>query len=185
VQLTPATITSVRMVGLGHRVCVDTLSLFERGQGMLVGNSSAFTFLVHAETEHNAYVASRPFRINAGAVHAYALQPGDKTCYVGELRSGDEVLIVRMDGSTTLATVGRIKTEVRPMLLLTAEADTADGLRTGSIFLQNAETIRLVRSDGMPVSVVGLAPGDEILCRLDQAAGRHFGMRVHENIREL
>jgi 3-dehydroquinate synthase II len=39
---------------------------------MLVGNSSAFTFLVNAETESNPYVAPRPFRINAGAVHAYA-----------------------------------------------------------------------------------------------------------------
>ena len=58
------------------------------------------TFLVHAETEHNEYVAARPFRINAGGVHAYAMMPGDKTCYVGELRSGDEVLIVDKDGRT-------------------------------------------------------------------------------------
>ncbi|MEG2140929.1 MAG: 3-dehydroquinate synthase II [Bilophila sp.] len=183
-ELVPATITEVRTVGLGHRVCVDTLSLFERGQGMLVGNSSAFTFLVHAETEHNEYVASRPFRINAGGVHAYAVQPRDKTCYISELQSGDAVLIVRQDGSATLATVGRIKTEVRPMVLITAEADTPDGMRTGSIFLQNAETIRLVRSDGVPVSVVALKPGDAILCHMDQA-GRHFGMRVQENIREI
>lgn len=37
--------------------------------------------------------------INAGGVHAYAVMPGDKTCYVGELRSGDEVLIVDKDGA--------------------------------------------------------------------------------------
>ena len=66
--LDKATITEVKTVGLGHRVCVDTLTLMERGQGMLVGNSSAFTFLTHAETEHNEYVAARPFRINAGGV---------------------------------------------------------------------------------------------------------------------
>lgn len=42
---------------------------------------------------------ARPFRINAGGVHAYAVMPGDKTCYVGELRSGDEVLIVDKDGA--------------------------------------------------------------------------------------
>lgn len=47
--LSTATVQEVRPVGLGHRVCVDTLSLLRRGQGMLVGNSSAFTFLVHAE----------------------------------------------------------------------------------------------------------------------------------------
>ena len=35
--LDKATITEVKTVGLGHRVCVDTLTLMERGQGMLVG----------------------------------------------------------------------------------------------------------------------------------------------------
>ena len=182
--LLPAVITRVESVGLGHRVCADTLSLLHRGQGMLVGNSSAFTFLVHAETEHNEYVAARPFRINAGGVHAYAVMPGDKTCYVGELRSGDEVLIVDKDGRTSLATIGRIKTEVRPMLMITAQMETPEGTRTGSVFLQNAETIRLVRPDGTPVSVVALRPGDEVICRAD-VAGRHFGMRIQENIREI
>ena len=174
-----AKIVEIRNVGLGHRVCVDTLSLFERGQGMLTGNSSAFTFLVHAETEHNEYVAARPFRINAGGVHAYAIQPGDRTCYVGELASGDEILVVAADGSTSLATIGRIKTEIRPMLMIRAETEN----RSGSIFLQNAETIRLTRPDGTPASVVTLRPGDEILCHTDEA-GRHFGMRIQENIRE-
>ena len=182
--LDKATITEVKPVGLGHRVCVDTLTLMERGQGMLVGNSSAFTFLTHAETEHNEYVAARPFRINAGGVHAYAVMPGDKTCYVGELRSGDEVLIVDKDGRTSLATIGRIKTEVRPMLMITAQMETPEGTRTGSVFLQNAETIRLVRPDGTPVSVVALRPGEEVICRAD-VAGRHFGMRIQENIREI
>ncbi len=178
-DLEVARITEIRNAGLGHRVCVDTLSLLERGQGILTGNSSAFTFLVHAETEHNEYVASRPFRINAGGVHAYAIQPGDRTCYVGELTSGDEILVVSADGSTSLATIGRIKTEIRPMLMIKAET----GSRSGSIFLQNAETIRLTRPDGTPASVVTLRPGDEILCRTDEA-GRHFGMRIQENIRE-
>ena len=123
-------------------------------------------------------------RINAGGVHAYAVMPGDKTCYVGELRSGDEVLIVDKDGRTSLATIGRIKTEVRPMLMITAQMETPEGTRTGSVFLQNAETIRLVRPDGTPVSVVALRPGDEVICRAD-VAGRHFGMRIQENIREI
>lgn len=183
-ELGKATITEVKTVGLGHRVCVDTLALMERGQGMLIGNSSAFTFLVHAETEHNEYVAARPFRINAGGVHAYAMMPGDKTRYVGELRSGDEILVVGADGRTSLATIGRIKTEVRPMLMITAQMETPEGVRTGSVFLQNAETIRLVRTDGTPVSVVALRPGDEVVCRSD-VAGRHFGMRIQENIREI
>lgn len=180
IPLQTAVITRVQPAGLGHRVCVDTLSWLRRGQGMLAGNSSAFTFLVHAETEHNEYVAARPFRINAGAVHAYARLPGDKTCYLGELRAGQEVLVVDAQGQARLVTVGRVKVETRPMLLM--EARVGDSV--GTIFLQNAETIRLTAPDGTPVSVVLLREGDEVLCHTD-SAGRHFGMRISEDIREV
>ncbi len=178
-DLVPATVVAVENVGLGHRVCVDTMSVLKRGQGMLVGNSSAFTFLVHAETEHNEYVAARPFRVNAGAVHAYVSMPEDRTTYLEELAAGDEVLIVNHDGTTSLATVGRCKVEVRPMLLIRARV----GETEGAVFLQNAETIRVVGRDGSPVSVVALKEGDEILVRTD-VAGRHFGMRIQEDIKE-
>ena len=183
-ELLPAVITRVESVGLGHRVCADTLSILRKGQGMLVGNSSAFTFLVHAETERNEYVAARPFRVNAGAVHAYVRLPGDKTTYLGEFKAGQEVLIVDANGETSLATLGRVKIEVRPMLLIEAQVKTEEGVKTGAVFLQNAETIRLTTPGGEPVSVVGLKPGDTVLCRLDEA-GRHFGMRISEDIREI
>ena len=178
-DLTPAVITKIEHAGLGHRVCVDTTSLFKTGEGMLVGNSSAFTFLVNAETESNPYVAARPFRINAGAVHAYCQMPGDKTRYLEELAAGAEVLIVSHKGQTKTAVVGRIKTEIRPMLLITAEVEGKEG----KVFLQNAETIRLVTPEGRPVSVVTLAVGDTVLVRTD-SAGRHFGMRITEDIKE-
>ncbi len=178
-NLGKAVVTKIQNVGLGHRVCVDTLSVLQKGQGMLVGNSSAFTFLVHAETEHNEYVAARPFRVNAGAVHAYAHMPEDTTRYLGELGTGHNVLIVDAKGNTSLACIGRVKTEVRPMLLVEACTETC----TGNIFLQNAETICLTRPDGTPVSVVKLQEGDEVLCHLD-SAGRHFGMRITEEIQE-
>lgn len=183
-ELSRAVVTEIVPAGLGHRVCVDTISMLRRGQGMLIGNSSAFTFLVHAETESNPYVAARPFRVNAGAVHAYAQLPGDKTCYLEELSAGREVLVVSADGSTSLATVGRVKVEVRPMLKITAEVTAPDGSKTsGQVFLQNAETTRVTGTDGRPISVVTLKPGDEILCRTD-VAGRHFGMRIREDIKE-
>jgi len=180
IVLEKASVTSVRPVGLGHRVCVDTMSVLQMGQGMLTGNSSAFTFLVHAETEENNYVNSRPFRINAGAVHAYAMMPEDKTRYLEELAPGDEVLIVSADGTCESAVIGRVKVEVRPMLFI--EAITSSG-KKGGVFLQNAETIRVVSAEGKPISVVTLKEGDEILCHTDNA-GRHFGMRIEENISE-
>ncbi len=178
-ELATATITKIEHAGLGHRVCVDTTSILKTGEGMLVGNSSAFTFLVNAETESNPYVAARPFRINAGAVHAYCQMPGDKTRYLEELAAGSEVLVVSHEGATKTAVVGRVKTEIRPMLLITATVGDTEG----KIFLQNAETIRLVRPDGTPVSVVTLKEGDKVLARTD-VAGRHFGMRIAEEIKE-
>lgn len=179
-KLFPAVIQRIRRVGMGHRVCVDTLSILRRGEGLLVGNSSAFTFLVHAETERNEYVATRPFRINAGAVHAYVLMPEDRTKYLEELRAGDTVFVVDAEGKSRLAGVGRVKVEARPMLYIEAGA----GELSGGIFLQNAETIRLVTPEGMPVSVVDLKEGDAVLCRAD-SAGRHFGMRISEDITEI
>ncbi len=186
-NLQTAVVSEILPAGLGHRVCVDTISVLKKGEGMLVGNSSAFQFLVHAETESNPYVAARPFRINAGAVHAYCSMPGDKTSYLEELTAGSEVLIVNGKGKTRIATVGRVKTEIRPMLLITATIkntkDSSENTATGRIFLQNAETIRVLRADGLPLSVVSLKAGDEILVRSD-VAGRHFGMRIHEEIQE-
>ncbi len=179
VALQKARVTGISPVGLGNRVCVDTCSLLTTGQGMLVGNSSGFTFLVHAETESNPYVAARPFRINAGAVHSYAMMPGDRTSYLEELAAGMEVLIVDAQGNASLATVGRSKVEVRPMLLITAATDT----HQGQVILQNAETIRVVGADAKPVSVVTLREGDEILVHV-QESGRHFGMRITEDIKE-
>lgn len=183
-QLVEGVVTSVTQVGLGHRVCCDTISMLHRGQGMLVGNSSDFTFLVHAETEQNEYVAARPFRINAGAVHAYTRLPHDRTCYLEELRAGSEVQIVESTGKTLITTVGRVKIEVRPMLLVKASVQTEDGEKQGAVFLQNAETIRLTAPGGIPISVVNLKPGDKVLCRIDEA-GRHFGMRIKEEIAEV
>ena len=179
VKLEVAKITQIKPIGLGHRVCVDTCSILNTGQGMLVGNSSSFTFLVHAETEQNPYVAARPFRINAGAVHSYVLRPGDKTSYLEELKSGDEVLIVDSKGNTLLSSVGRVKIEIRPLLLISGETSR----KKGDVILQNAETIRLVGKNGSPLSVVNLKEGDEVLVKIDDA-GRHFGMRIKEEIKE-
>ena len=69
------------------------------------------------------------------------------------------------------------------MLLVEACVKTAEGEKCGAIFLQNAETIRLTAPGGRPVSVVKLKAGDKVLVRIDEA-GRHFGMRIKEDIKE-
>lgn len=179
VELTAATVSGVKPLGMGDRVCVDTCTHMSPGQGMLVGNSSAALFLIHAESLENPYVAARPFRVNAGPVHAYVRVPGNKTRYLSELAAGDEVLVVDHSGQTLAATVGRVKIEKRPLMLVSA---THEGKEFSTI-VQNAETIRLTRPGGEAVSVVQLFPGDQILVALEEA-GRHFGHKVTESILE-
>jgi len=180
VELETARIKRVKPIGMCDRVCIDTCSNMVRGEGALVGNSSAGMFLVHAETESNPYVAARPFRVNAGAVHMYVRLPGGKTKYLAEIESGDEIMIYNYRGEGRIAWVGRAKVEKRPMLLI--EAETKEGKKVSAI-LQNAETIRLTRPDGTPVSVVELKEGDEVLVYTEEP-GRHFGMKVKESIVE-
>jgi len=172
-------ITKILPLGLGDRVCVDTVSLLNRGEGMLVGNSSGGMFLVHAETEENPYVAARPFRVNAGAVHMYIRIPNDKTKYLCELKAGDRVMVYDSKGKGRITYVGRAKVERRPMLLIEARYEN----KKLSCILQNAETIRLTRQDGTPISVSELKEGDEVLGYIEEA-GRHFGMKVEETIIE-
>ncbi|WP_457612305.1 3-dehydroquinate synthase II [Methanocaldococcus sp.] len=179
VKLDTAVITKIEPIGSGDRVCIDTCSLMKIGEGMLVGSYSRGLFLVHSETVENPYVDTRPFRVNAGPVHAYILCPGNKTKYLSDLKAGDKVLIVDKDGNAREAIVGRVKIEKRPLILIEAEYK-GDKIRT---ILQNAETIRLVNEKGDPVSVVDLKPGDKVLIKYDDYA-RHFGMAIKESIIE-
>ena len=178
-DLAKAKVTSIRALGMGDRACVDTCTQMGPGEGMLVGNSGQAFFLVHSESLETPYVAARPFRVNAGAVHAYALLPEGRTKYLSELKSGDEVLLVRHDGGTSVGYVGRNKIERRPLLLVEAEA----GTQLVSLVLQNAETIRLTAPEGSAVSVASLKAGDEVLVYCE-SGGRHFGRRVEETIAE-
>ena len=171
-------ITSLRQLGLGDRVCIDTCSMLNIGEGMLIGNQSSCLFLIHSETLNSEYAASRPFRVNAGPVHAYILMPDGSTRYLSELSGGDEALVIGADGHTRKVVVGRTKVERRPLLLIEADVE---GERFSTI-VQNAETIR-VWSRGKVVSVSKLKIGDPIMLKLERG-GRHFGMYVKESIRE-
>lgn len=178
VELVSAIVTTVKPVGMGDRVCIDTCSLMTSGEGMLIGSGANGFFLVHAETEESPYVAPRPFRVNAGPVHAYIYGDGT-TRYLSELKAGDDVMIVRSDGETRHGVIGRVKIERRPLMLVEAEVAGT----TVKTLLQNAETIKLVRENGAPVSVTALKPGDEVLVHYE-GGGRHFGISVEETLIE-
>jgi len=177
--LVTATITATKQLGMGDRACIDTCTQMALGEGMLVGNTASGFFLVHSESIDNPYVASRPFRVNAGAVHAYTLAPGGKTKYLADLKAGDEVLVVDFKGKSQVAYLGRNKIEKRPMILIEAEAEG----EPISLVMQNAETIRLVSPEGDAISITALKLGDKVLGHIEKA-GRHFGIQVDETLIE-
>ena len=181
-SLCHATVTEIEQTGSADRVCIDTGSLMDHDEGMLVGSMSRGLFFVHAETAESPYVASRPFRVNAGAVHAYVRTPDGGTKYLSELAAGDEVQVVDTEGRTREAIVGRAKIEKRPMFRVTAEVETEDGTDRIGTLLQNAETIKVATSEGRK-AVTELAEGDEMLVYYEDTA-RHFGEAVDESIIE-
>ena len=178
VRLVSGKIITIKSVGMGDRVCIDTCSMLNVGEGMLIGSQSNGLFFVHSESVESEYVDSRPFRVNAGPVHSYILVPGDKTRYLSDLKAGDEVLVVNTIGSARTSVIGRVKIEKRPLILIEVVAEDM----TFNIILQNAETIRLI-SDSVPKSIIDLHEGDSVLLWVD-ISGRHFGMKVDERIIE-
>jgi len=177
-QLEVAKVVSVKNCGTGDRACVDCSTNFKPGEGMLVGNFANGLFLVHSECiSGEGYVNSRPFRVNAGAVHSYVQMPSGRTGYLSELKAGEVVLRVNAEGKSEEATVGRVKIERRSMVLVEAEKDG----ETYSCLLQNAETVRLICNDrGEAKSVADLRKGDEVLIKISKQA-RHTGIAIDED----
>ncbi|HPO50680.1 MAG TPA: 3-dehydroquinate synthase II [Spirochaetota bacterium] len=179
IELSEGEIISVEKIITGDRVCIDTITNMVEGEGMLVGDYSNGMILVNSEALDNPYVASRPFRVNAGAVHCYVMTPGNRTKYLADLKSGDEVLVVNHKGETFNSVVGRIKMEKRPMLRIVVKGK----IKNFSVILQNAETIRVALPGGKSKSVVALKNGDKVVI-FEEKGGRHFGHKIDESIEE-
>jgi len=175
-----AEVTEVKNAGIGERVCVDTVTILNIGEGLLVGNTAQFFFLIHNENIGSAFTSPRPFRVNAGAVHCYVMMPNGSTRYLSELSSGMRVLIVSSSGKTRVASIGRVKIERRPLKLIKARVKGIEG----SVILQDAETIRLIRSDGSLIPVTEIKAGDEVIVHVSELKARHFGKTVDEFIIE-
>jgi 3-dehydroquinate synthase II len=172
-EMATAKIVATKAISTGARVCVDTCDLMQPGEGILVGSQSAGLFLVEAEVNENPYVASRPFRVNAGSCSMYTLGSLQNTRYLQEFKAGDEVILVTREGKTRKANVGRIKIEIRPLILVEAEVNG----KTIKTILQNAETIRVVTPKASK-PVTELKQGDEVMVHLAARGGRHFGISV-------
>jgi len=179
-SLVAAEVTSLRQAGMGDRICIDTTSQLGPDEGMLLGSTSAGGLLLCSETHFLPYMELRPFRVNAGSLHHYVWAPDNRTYYLSELRAGMEVLAVNDRGGARTVTIGRLKIERRPLLMIEAEAE---GERL-NVFIQDDWHVRLMGEGGAirPSREIGI--GDRLLAFRDRP-GRHVGIAIDETIREV
>lgn len=183
VQLRHARVQDVTSGGMADRVCLDMTTLLGADEGVLVGSAATELALVLGETVASGYVPPRPFRVNAGPVHAYVLMADGSTKYLSECRAGDEVLVADTAGGARTAVVGRCKVEPRPTLRVDFALE-GEGGGTSSIFLQQAETVRVATApEGAPTPVTELQPGAEVLVR-STSRGTHVGRAIAARVAE-
>lgn len=171
-------LTRVEPAGTGDRVIVDTTSLLRPKEGMLIGSSAAYLFHVSSEAVGSRFTRPRPFRVNAGAPHSYALLADGTTRYLSELVPGDAVLVAEPLGAARSVRVGRLKIERRPLVMIEAQP----GGRARTVFLQEAETVRL-SGEHESIATTHLAPPTKVYAAPFPPA-RHLGGVVEETIDE-
>ena len=180
-SLIEVTVSSIEDGGIGERSCIDLTERMNQNEGLCIGSFSSCMVLVQAEVNENPHVPTRPFRVNAGAIHAYVLSEGERTFYIEELRSGMPVSIISTNGNRRTSTVGRVKIERRPFLLIRFES--SEGIE-GQILLQQAETVRLLTSSGESIAVTDLKTGEKVLALAFESA-RHIGEGVPAQFKEV
>ncbi|MCL6477407.1 MAG: 3-dehydroquinate synthase II [Peptococcaceae bacterium] len=178
-ELTPLVVTEVRHIGMGSRACIDTTDLMTTEEGMLVGSTSGGGIFVCSETHFLPYMKTRPFRVNAGAVHSYVWAPNNTTEYITDLAAGSKVLCVNTKGEARELTVGRVKIEVRPLLLIKGEAAGTEL----NVIVQDDWHIRIMGADGQPQNASAIRPGKKLLAYVCEP-GRHVGIKINETIIE-
>ena len=177
-SLVMADVTNVESGGVGERICVDLTERLSEGEGMLIGSSANALVLIHGETISSEFVPSRPFRVNAGAVHAYCLMGDGSTKYLSELTAGDQVAIANHSNEIRSATIGRLKIERRPFLLVHFEWNN----QSAQVLVQQAETVRFINEEGN-ISVTSIQNRDKIAVRFSSGM-RHIGRELAGEMNE-
>lgn len=180
IDLQVGTITKTEHLGMGYRSCIDTTTLFSSTEGILLGSTSGGGILCCPEVFHLPYMDLRPFRVNAGAVHSYVFNVNNQTNYISELKAGSKIMVIDKSGKTRTVDVGRIKTEIRPLLLI--ETMFKDGTCV-NVIMQDDWHVRIFSDAGLPLNVSDLKPGDKILGYTTDP-GRHVGVKIDEYILE-
>lgn len=173
-------VEAISHMGLGDRACVDMCCYLEKDEGIVVGSFASAMFLGCSETHPLPYMPTRPFRVNAGAIHSYTLAPDNRTRYLSELTAGSEVLAIRADGTARSVLTGRVKIERRPLLSINAR--TGEG-HEANVIVQDDWHVRMLGPGGRVHNVTELKPGDLLLGYVGSSF-RHVGWSVSEFCQE-
>ena len=179
IELVSGRVVEISHIGIGQRACIDTVSILEKNEGMVIGSTSHGGLLVSSETHYLPYMELRPFRVNAGAVHSYVLIPDGRTSYLTELKAGSKVMCVDTNGNTRTISVGRVKIEVRPLLKIVLDINNT----YINTIVQDDWHIRIFGADGEPRNASSIKEGDLLMSYVSQA-GRHVGINIDETIIE-
>jgi len=176
IELVELTVTATADIGSGERACVDTCAYLAKDEGMLVGSHSKGMVLCVSETHPLPYMATRPFRVNAGAIHSYTLSAEGRTRYLSELTAGSQLLAVGADGRTRLVPVGRVKIETRPLISVDFVAPNGQAV---NLILQHDWHVRVLGPGAEVLNSTELRPGHKVLGHLP-VADRHVGYPIDE-----
>ena len=125
------------------------------------------------------------FESMLGHLHTYVMMGDGTTKYIAELEAGDSILGVSTSGETRKIVLGRVKIEQRPMVKITGRKINIlqQNDNTSHVFMQQAETVRLVSEHLHAVAVTELQPGQRILGWEGHDA-RHVGVPIQAGIEE-
>lgn len=179
-KLCELVVDSIEHIGMGERVCIDTIQKLAKDEGALIGSTSSGGVLVSSENHFLPYMELRPFRVNAGAIHSYVYCPNDTTYYLSELKAGDRILVVNAQGESREVSVGRVKMERRPMLLIKCTAPDKTEI---NCIVQDDWHIRIIGKGGQVRNATELKEGEVILGYVT-SPGRHLGVKISETIIE-
>lgn len=176
IKLVELEVLGISRAGMGERACVDTCTYLRKDEGILVGSQARGMLLCASETHPLPYMPTRPFRVNAGALHSYTLAAAGRTSYLSELRSGSKVLAVDSAGRTRMVTVGRVKIETRPLLAIDAVFPSGVAV---NLIVQDDWHVRVLGPGGAVLNVTELTAGSRVLGHLPTEQ-RHVGYPIDE-----
>jgi len=88
-------------------------------------------------------------------------------------------MCVDKDGKSRLASIGRIKIEIRPLLRIVAKFQDV----SVNVMVQDDWNIRILAPEGKTLNASNIAPGDKVLGYVCNP-GRHAGIQINEFIEE-